>query len=119
MVQGKQVELTTSDIADALKCNDEHPPEDAQLNEQPESFYTSEIIEDMCVGQYVVDKRNAVSQSKLPPQLWLMDSILQRMCAHWDTRRKGVKDIGIPSHQSFGIKFTSFGIRYMHAEPPL
>jgi hypothetical protein len=25
MVQGKRVKVTTSDIADALKCNDEHP----------------------------------------------------------------------------------------------
>jgi hypothetical protein len=75
-VQGKQVEVTTSDIADALKCNDEHPPEDAQLSEQPKSFYTFEIIEDMCAGQYADDKRNAGSRSKLPPQLWLVDSIL-------------------------------------------
>jgi hypothetical protein len=77
-IQGKQVEVMTSDIATTLKCNDEHPPEDAQLNEQPESFYTSEIIEDMCAGKYANDKRNAGSRSKLPPQLWLMDSILQR-----------------------------------------
>ena len=78
MVQGKQVGVTTSDIVDALKCNDEHPPKDAQLNEQPESFYTSKIIEDMRAGQYTDDKRNASSQCKLPPQLWLVDSILQR-----------------------------------------
>jgi hypothetical protein len=32
-VQGKQMEVTTSDIAAALHCNDEHPPEDAQLDE--------------------------------------------------------------------------------------
>jgi hypothetical protein len=76
--QGKQVEVMTSDIVATLKCNDEHPPKDAQLNEQSESFYTSEIIEDMCAGQYANDKRNAGSQSKLPPQLWLVDSILQR-----------------------------------------
>jgi hypothetical protein len=78
MVQGKRVEVTTSDIADALKCHDEHPPEDAQLDEQPKSFYVSEIIDDICAGQYADGKRNAGSQSKLPPQLWLMDSILQR-----------------------------------------
>ena len=36
--------------AEALKCNDEHPPEGAQLTEQPEAFYVSEIIEDMCAG---------------------------------------------------------------------
>jgi hypothetical protein len=72
------VEVTTSDIAAALHCNDEHPPADVQLDEQPESFYVSEIIDNMCAGQYADDKRNADSQSKLPPQLWLVDSIMQR-----------------------------------------
>jgi hypothetical protein len=47
-VQGKQVEVTTADIATTLHCNDEHPPADAQLDEYLESFYISEIIEDMC-----------------------------------------------------------------------
>ena len=47
-IQRKQVEVTTLDIVDALKCNDEHPSEDAQLNEQTKSFYTSEIIKDVC-----------------------------------------------------------------------
>jgi hypothetical protein len=77
IVQGKKVDVTSSNIAAALKCNDEHPPEDAQLGEQPESFYILEIIEGMCTGQYADDKNNAGSQSKLPPQLWLVDSILQ------------------------------------------
>jgi hypothetical protein len=40
-VQGKQVEVTTSDIVAILHCNDEHPPADAQLDEQPESFNVS------------------------------------------------------------------------------
>jgi hypothetical protein len=40
-VQGKQVDVTTSDIAAALHCNDEHPPANAQLNEQPKPFYVS------------------------------------------------------------------------------
>jgi hypothetical protein len=75
-VQGKQVVVTTSDIVAALHCNDEQPPTDAQLDDQPESFYVSEIIDNMCAGQYADDKRNAGSQSKLPPQLWLVDSIL-------------------------------------------
>jgi GTPase Era involved in 16S rRNA processing len=66
-VQGKQVEVTTADIVAALHYNDEHPPADAQLDEQPESFYVSEIIEDRCVGQYADEKRNAGSWSKLPP----------------------------------------------------
>jgi hypothetical protein len=49
-VQGKQVKVTSSDIATALKCNDEHPLEDAQLEEQSKSFYILEIIENMCAG---------------------------------------------------------------------
>jgi hypothetical protein len=76
-VQGKQVEVTTSDIAAALHCNDEHPPADAQLDEQLESFYVSEIIEDMCAGQYADEKRNEGSRTKLPQQLLLVDSIFQ------------------------------------------
>jgi hypothetical protein len=77
-VQGKQVEVTIADIAATLHCNDEHPPKDAQLDEQPESFYVSEIIEDMCAGQYADEKWNASSRSKLPPQLWLVDPIMQQ-----------------------------------------
>ena len=77
-IQGKQVEVTTYDIAAALHCNDEQSLADVQLNEQPESFYISEIIDDMCARQYVDDKRNAGSWSKLPPQLWLVDSIMYR-----------------------------------------
>jgi hypothetical protein len=75
-IQGKLIEVTTLDIVAALKCNDEHPLKNAQLDEQPESFYIPEIIEDICAGQYVDDKNNAGSRSKLPPQLWLVDFIL-------------------------------------------
>ena len=75
-VQGTQIEVTTANIAAALKCNDEHPPEAAHLDEQPKAFYVSEIIEDMCEGHYADEKNNAGSRSKLPPQLWLVDSIL-------------------------------------------
>jgi hypothetical protein len=32
-IQGKQVDVTTSDIAAALHCNDERPPADALLDE--------------------------------------------------------------------------------------
>ena len=77
-VKGKQIEVITTNIAAALKCNDEHPPEAAQLDKQLEPFYASEIIEDMCEGQNADEKNNAGSRSKLPPQLWLVDSIMQR-----------------------------------------
>jgi hypothetical protein len=78
-IQGKRVEVTIADIATALHCNDEHPPAEAQLDEQPKSFYISKIIEDICARQYADDKKNTGSRSKLPPpQLWLVDSILKR-----------------------------------------
>jgi hypothetical protein len=32
----------------------------------------------MCAGQYADNKNNVGSQSKLPPQLWLVESILYR-----------------------------------------
>ena len=32
----------------------------------------------MCVGQYTEGHNNAGTRYKLPPQLWLLDSILQR-----------------------------------------
>jgi hypothetical protein len=70
--------MTTADIATTLKCNDEHPPAIAQIDAQPESFYISEIIEDMCARQYTDDKNNVGNGSKFPPQLWLVDSILYR-----------------------------------------
>ena len=75
-VQDKDTEVTSSDIVAALKCTNEHPPEDTQLDEQPPTFYAVEIIEDMCAGQFTDDHNNVGSQSKLPPQLWLVDSIL-------------------------------------------
>jgi hypothetical protein len=72
------LDVTTADIAAALHCNDEHPPADAQLDEQPDTLYVSEIIEDMCAGQYADEKRNAGSRSKLPQPLLLVDYVLHR-----------------------------------------
>jgi hypothetical protein len=76
IVKGKQVDVTTSDIAAALHCNDEHPLVDAQLDDQPDAFYVSEIIEDMCADQYADEKWNAGSRSKLPQPLLLVDYAL-------------------------------------------
>jgi hypothetical protein len=81
IVKGKQVDMTASDIAAALHCNDEQPPAVAQLEDQPDAFYVSEIIDDMCAGQYADEKRNAGSQSKLPQPLLLVDYVLyQNVC---------------------------------------
>jgi hypothetical protein len=60
-VKGKPIEVTTTDIAAALKCNDDHPHVEAQMDAQPESLYISQIIDDMCAGQYADTKNNAGS----------------------------------------------------------
>jgi hypothetical protein len=78
IVKGKQVDVTTSDIAAALHCNDEQPLADAQLEDQPDAFYVSEIIDNMCAGQYANEKRNAGSRSKLPQPLLLVNYVLYR-----------------------------------------
>jgi hypothetical protein len=90
IVKGKPLDVTTSDIAAALHCNDEQPPADAQLEDQPDPFYVSEIIDDMCAGQYADEKRNAGSRSKLPQPLLLLDYVLyQNVCplGHKSQRR--------------------------------
>jgi hypothetical protein len=76
--KGKQLDVTTSDITAALHCNDVHPPADAQLDDQPDTLNVSEIIEDMCAGQYANEKQNAGSRSKLPQPLLLVDYVLYR-----------------------------------------
>jgi hypothetical protein len=78
IVKGKQVDVTTSDIATALHCNNEQPPVDAQLDDQPDAFYVFEIIDDMCADQYADEKWNAGSRSKLPQPLLLVDYVLYR-----------------------------------------
>jgi hypothetical protein len=78
IVKGKQVDVTTSDIAAALHCSDEQPRADAQLDDQPDAFYVSEIIDDMCACQYADEKQNAGSQYKLPQPLLLVDYVLYR-----------------------------------------
>jgi hypothetical protein len=64
-IKGKPVEVTTTDIAAALKCNDDHLPVEAQMDAQPESFYISQIIADMCDGQYADNKNNAVEEADI------------------------------------------------------
>jgi hypothetical protein len=78
IVKGKHVDVTALDIAAALHCNDEQPPADAQLEDQPDAFYVFEIIDDMCAGQYADEKHNAGSRSKLPQPLLLVDYVLYR-----------------------------------------
>jgi hypothetical protein len=49
-IKGMPVEVTTTDITAALKCNDDHPSVEAQMGAQLEPYYISEIAEDMCTG---------------------------------------------------------------------
>jgi hypothetical protein len=38
-IQGTDIEVTSTNIATTLKYTNEHPPEEAQLDEQPPNFY--------------------------------------------------------------------------------
>jgi hypothetical protein len=42
--------VTSSDIAAALKCNDEHPLEEDLIEEEPPMLSIADIIGDMCRG---------------------------------------------------------------------
>jgi hypothetical protein len=37
-----------------------------------------DIVSNMCEGQFADRHKNAATKSKLPPQLWFVDSVLQR-----------------------------------------
>jgi hypothetical protein len=72
------VEVTIADIATTLKCHAECPQSEEQWVAFLSMLTTKEIVIDMCEGRYADQYQNATSKAKLPPQLWLMDFVLQR-----------------------------------------
>jgi hypothetical protein len=77
-IDDRDVEVTVVDIATALKCNTECPEANDQWIDHPSMLTTKDIVGDMCVGKFADRHKNAVSKSKLPPQLWFVDFVLQR-----------------------------------------
>ena len=72
------IEVTTVDIAAALKCHVECPQSEEQWEACPFTLTIEEIVDDMCEERYADHYRNATSKAKLPLQLWLVDFVLQR-----------------------------------------
>jgi hypothetical protein len=81
-IDDKDVEVIVADIATALKCNVEQPEVDDHWIACPSMLTTEDIISDMCEGQFADKHNNATTKSKLPPQLWFVDSVLQRNVCH-------------------------------------
>jgi hypothetical protein len=76
-IDGRHVKVTVADIAAAFKCNTEQPKADDQWTAHPSILTTEDIVSDMCEGQFADRHKNAATKSKLPPQLWFVDSVLQ------------------------------------------
>jgi hypothetical protein len=77
-IDNRVVEVTIADIVVALKCNVKCPEANDQWIDLPSMLTTEDIVGDMCVGQFANRHKNATSKSKLPPQLWFVDFVLQR-----------------------------------------
>jgi hypothetical protein len=72
------VEVTVADIAAALKCSAEQPEADNQWIARPPMLTVEHIVLDMCEGQFADRHKNAATKSRLPPQLWFVDNVLQK-----------------------------------------
>jgi hypothetical protein len=77
-IDDRDIEVTIADIATTMKCHAEPPEAEEPWIVCPSMLTTVDIVVDMCERQYVDQYQNSTSKVKLPPQLWLMDFVLQR-----------------------------------------
>jgi hypothetical protein len=75
-INGRDIEVIVADIAAALKCNTEQPEANDQWTTHPSMLTIEDIVSDMCEEQFTDRHKNAATKSKLPPQLWLVDTML-------------------------------------------
>jgi hypothetical protein len=76
-INDRDVEVTIGDIVAALKCHAEPPEAEEPWIVYPSMLTTKDNVLDMCEGQFVEKHKNAASKTKMPPQLWFMDIVLQ------------------------------------------
>jgi hypothetical protein len=77
-IDGREVEVTITDVAAMLKCSHEPPESDIPWIECPSMLTLEDIIFDMCGGQYADDRRNVASKTKIPQNLLFIDMVLYR-----------------------------------------
>jgi hypothetical protein len=77
-IDGRDVEVTIANIATALKCNMEQPEVDDQWIARLSMLTAEDIVSDIYEGQFTDRHKNPATKSKLPPQLWFVDFMLQR-----------------------------------------
>jgi hypothetical protein len=75
-IDGFELQVTIDDIAETLGCPHENFSS-TRFTEPPE-FDLHMIVQDMCDGAYENQRRNCTSKAKLPPRLWLVDTVLKR-----------------------------------------
>jgi hypothetical protein len=97
---GVAMEITVEDIALALNCPHECPPDLVHSDGTPRydpfpiGLSVQAMVNDMCAGWYTNELRNCTSKAMLPPALWFVDSVL----------------LGSQLQPSFGTKCTSVGM---------
>jgi hypothetical protein len=75
-IDGREVEVTIADIAAVLKYSHEPPESNIPWLECPSMLTLEDIVFDMCEGQYVDDRQNAASKTKIPRNLLFIDMVL-------------------------------------------
>jgi hypothetical protein len=77
-IDDRDVVVTVADIVVALKCSAEQPEANDQWIAHPPMLTVEDIVSDMCEGQFADRHKNAATKSRLPPQLWFVDNVLQK-----------------------------------------
>jgi hypothetical protein len=85
-VDGREVVVTIADIAAMLKCSHEPPVSDILWLECPSMLTLEDIISDMCEEQYVDDRQNTASKTKIPWNLLFIDMVLYQKCVSFGTQ---------------------------------
>jgi hypothetical protein len=65
-IDGREVEVTIANVATVLKYSHEPPESDVPWLKCPSMLTLEDIVSDMCEGQYVDNRRNAASKTKIP-----------------------------------------------------
>jgi hypothetical protein len=84
LLSSHHIVVTSLDIAHALGCPLECPPEKVRRDGTPHygspssDLTTLIMVEGMCNGRFINEYYNCTSKSLLPPRLWFVDTVLTK-----------------------------------------